>query len=205
MNKILAALGNLKNRTTRPTKKSLKKLKLSLIRYIASKIYRQKLLKQIWESKHLGYGPLLSTNYWETFPDRDDYSPILVPEPGFPVNNASLKILGKEIILETELPLKRGKGQKEEMFITAAGMMFIQDPVEKLNYNFRLVPVQTEKQLITNQRHLKLKAAFSRNLMTTILSFRDRMIFLVLVTLDENGNPVNYSRQIKEYDLQRIL
>jgi hypothetical protein len=202
MEKNQSAISKIKKNVIRGEKIPPKEWKLMIIRYIASKIYKHKLLKQIWNVKKLYYGQLLSINYWETFPDRDDYAPILVPEPGIPINDVSLSIMGKEIILETEL---RGKRTRNEKYITAAGVLIIQDPVEKLKYKFRIIPIQSEKLLIKNTRHLKLKTTFSRELMTTILGFRDRQIYLVLVVLDENGKPVNYSRQIKEYNLQRFL
>ena len=186
---------------------SEKKYKLTLMHRIAKRIFNEKLLREIWESRKLQYQDVFKINYWETFPDHEDYSPILVPEPGFLVKEISTRIYGNKIILESEMLPEISKIiSGKEKYITAAGLLIVHDPIKQQKYGGLLViPVDFEKQLMDKSGSLRLTQSFGQNTMTLIHGYRRKQLFLVLVTLDKDDKPVNYSRQIKNEYLERVL
>ena len=60
--------------------------KYRIVTLIVSRIYKNKLIKEIWHLHDTPFSQMLKINFRETFPERDDYAPILTPEAGFPVN-----------------------------------------------------------------------------------------------------------------------
>jgi len=172
---------------------------------VSLSINDQKCLRGLWQSQRLSFTDILKRNFLKIIRDREDYVPILTPEIGFSVKSSNIEMTKKLININIEMPEPslRLNNEKEKYF-TAAGIIINEDTADKKNNELNITTVEFSSSLIQNKESLRLTVSITPKDKRGFFEFERTKIYLVLVTLDENKNPLNYSKVIKEENLYRI-
>lgn len=166
---------------------------------LAKSIYRLPELKALWEREFPNetrlFNFIVRKNYPFISPEGISSTPDLLPdENSFSVNVSTALVSESSINVEIAPLNNTGKIDTNiDKRIKLFSVLLLADPVEQGLPEFNFILMQSEDIVLTVSDPVIFNIVPSQTNSDRILSYGQRKTFFVLITLDDNGVPVNYS------------
>lgn len=166
---------------------------------LAKSIYRLPELKALWEREFPNetrlFNFIVRKNYPFISPEGISSTPDLLPdENSFSVNVSTALVSESSINVEIAPLNNTGKIDTNiDKRIKLFSVLLLADPVEQGLPEFNFILMQSEDIVLTVSDPVIFNIVPSQTNSDRILSYAQRKTFFVLITLDDNGVPVNYS------------
>jgi hypothetical protein len=155
-------------------------------------------LKTIWRavtpSRLTQYNMMVKLNYNNVSHNNVSGFIKLVPEIGFGVTVTSIIIDSANLEVELQsIGTNSGIDPVTETYFKLAGVMVLSDPTDPQNAPFTFMRVIFEDAPLDISNPLNFQVAFMDQISQLISQYQVQQVFLTLLTLDINKNPVQYS------------
>jgi hypothetical protein len=165
---------------------------------LSSKIYSIDIIKKIWspyvENQSRIYHRIWSENYHAANCSNLDMPAKLAPAVHFIVNNPSILFNKKSFLLKTDpIGIASGINPANEKFILCAGVMVLKKSMKAAKSYLEIIPFKSEKEILLLNSELNFNIILSSPEVAIYMKYQFRKCYLILITLDNNDNPVNIS------------
>jgi hypothetical protein len=187
-------------REKKPTPEQVRVMDIfSLAGKIARSICSIDELKYFWPytrwNNRSSYVRLFKANYNQL--DIEDLSGgiTLTDLFGFDLIEPSINIGEDGITLEAGISRYTGLDNNKELKdIIAAGVIILKSPSEEWMPKYDLLAFKSEKKLFKTEKRITFPCLFKGEDLGKFTSYSIKKAFMVLITLDKDGNPLLYSR-----------
>lgn len=179
---------------------ALARQKFKLVSLITTGITKTNELKMLWPANRklriTRFNNILQANYSRvsTFDDLDH--PVLAPGSGFQLQNIVITPTSTGLTFASDAPgIESGVNTNLEKMVVGAGIVFLHSPVRDSDPAFKVLRIKTGLQPLDSDTPINLSNDYNGDELTAFQSYSDKKIFLILITLNSEGVPVNRSVQ----------
>ena len=165
---------------------------------LSSKIYSIDIIKKLWspavKNQSRIYQRIWTENYHTANCDKLDIPAKLAPSPGFLISNPSFLFEEKSFHLKTD-PLGTASeiNLAKEKFIIPAGVIVLKDPKSPALPPTEIIAFKGKNEILDLNSELNITIGLSTPEYLKYMHFKFRKCYLILITLNENDNPVHNS------------
>lgn len=155
-------------------------------------------LKSIWKevtpSRLTQYNMIVKFNYHNVQPDAVSNLVKLVPDIGFSVNISDVSISASELGVQiASVSANAGIDPATELYFKLVGVLHLSNPIDESTYPHAFMRVVSEESPLDLENPLIYNISFMDQVNQLIEQYQVHKVFLTLLTLDINKNPVHYS------------
>jgi hypothetical protein len=165
---------------------------------LSSKIYSLDIIKKLWspEVKNQSriYQRIWTENYHAANCDNLNIPAKLSPAANFIVSNPSFLFEEKSFRLITDpLGTASGINPAKEKFILPAGVIVLKKPIPPATAPLEIIPFSGKNEILDLNSELIINVDLPTPQNLIYMHYQFRKCYLILITLDENENPVQTS------------
>jgi hypothetical protein len=165
---------------------------------LSSKIYSIDIIKKLWspavKNQSRIYQRIWTENYHTANCDNLDIPAKLAPAANFIVSNPSFLFGEKSFSLKTNpLGTVSGINPAKEKFIIPAGVIVLKEPKSLAASPLEIIPFKGKNEILDLNSELNINIELPTPEDIYYMHYQFRKCYLILITLDENENPVRSS------------
>jgi hypothetical protein len=165
---------------------------------LSSKIYSLDIIKNLWSSscevQYRIYQKIWSENYHSVDCNDLDKPPKLAPSANFIVSNPVFLFEQRSFLFKSD-PLGASTviNPAIEKFILPAGVIVLKEPLPPAVSPMEIIPFKGKKEILDLNSELNINIVLPTPQDSYYMHYQFRKCYLILITLDENENPVHTS------------
>jgi hypothetical protein len=165
---------------------------------LSSKIYSIDIIKKLWspavKNQSRIYQRIWTDNYHAANCDNLDIPAKLAPVANFIVSNPSFLFEEKSFRLKTDpLGIASGINLAKEKFILACGVIVLKEPMPPAISPLEIISFIGKNEILDLSSELNITVELPSPKDLIYMHYQFRKCYLILITLDENENPVRCS------------
>ena len=171
---------------------------IAYIGKLSSKIYSIGIIKNLWRPKVKNhsyiYQKISADNYHAANCNDLDKPAKLAPSADFIVNNPSFLFAAKSFRLKADLLGSTSViNPSIEKFILPAGVIVLKEPKPPAISSMEIIPFKGKKEILDLSSDINLNIDLTSPEDVIYMHYQFRKCYLILITLDENENPIHSS------------